>query len=83
MPLLTHVTNPASEGLEGPPPLMRSQGEQHLNVEEGGSPAPAPSARPHFTPMDHGLETWSSQLSLAFRANSALPSPPTVAHGRS
>lgn len=60
------TTIPASEGPGETP--TRSQRERHLNVGQGGSPVPAPLARPHSAPTDQGLgaKKWSSWLSLAF-----------------
>lgn len=48
-----------------------SQRERHLNVGQGGSPVPDPSATPHSVPTHHGLgaSKWSSRLALAFIVN--------------
>lgn len=48
------TTIQASEGPERHPPPQRSWREQHLNVERGGSPVPAPSAGTYSPLTDHG-----------------------------
>lgn len=55
---LPTTTAQASEGLERPSPTTathaRSQRERHLNVEQGGSPGPAPWAEPILPSLTMG-----------------------------
>lgn len=66
----TTVLASSGPGETHPSPL-RSQRERHLNVGQGGSPVPDPSAKPHSVPTSRGLgaSEWSSWLALAFIVN--------------
>lgn len=69
MPLLTHHYRPGVCRAWRDP--TGSQRERHLNVGQGGSPVPDPSATPHSVPTCHGLgaSKWSSWLAWAFIVN--------------
>ena len=59
MPLLTHVTNPASEGLEGPPPHEITGGAT-LECRRGREPCTCPISQTPLYP--HG--PWAGDVEL-------------------